>query len=115
SDCGEPPDGADIVRRGVGRGAMPQRVIDHHQPEGLAAGHAELFLVDAFEGEALVEFEGTLKVTAELAPADGQHAHLEAPTRLEAGDQPRQAAPATLELEQPRGPQVPRAPPARAA
>ena len=59
---------AHIVGRGPRGDAMPDGVVDHHQVVRLAAGHAEFFLVDAAERDALVEFQRPLEVTAELAP-----------------------------------------------
>ena len=73
-----------------------------HQAVRLAARHAELVLVDALEGEALVELERAFEIAAEFRPAHRKQPHLDAPAGLDAGDQPREAPPASLELEKPR-------------
>ena len=82
---------------------MSDGVVDDHQAVRLAAGHAEFFLVDPPEGDALVELQGPLEIAAELDPGDRQQPHLDAAARLDAGDQPGKAAPASLEVEKSLG------------
>ena len=93
---------AHVVGRGPRGDAMADGVVDHHQAVRLAAGHAEFFLVDPAERDALVELQRPLEVAAELAPGDGQQPHLDAPARLDAGDQPGEAAPASFQRPEAR-------------
>ena len=82
---------------------MSDGVVDDHQAVRLAAGHAELVLVDPPEGHALVELEGPLEVAAKLGPGDRQQSHLDAAAGFDAGDQPSKATPASLQVEKSRG------------
>ena len=102
-DSRELHQGAHVVGRRPWRRAMSDGVVDHHQAVRLAAGHAELVLVDPPEGHALVELEGPLEVAAKLDPGDRQQSHLDAAPGLDAGDQPGKAPPASLEVEKSRG------------
>src|SRR5258708_10687018 len=81
---------------------MSDGAVDDHQPIGLAARHAELLLVDPPEGHALVELERPLEVPAKLDPGDRQQPHLDAATRLYAGDPPADSPPATLDVAKSR-------------
>ncbi len=101
-DGGQLSQAADVVGGGACRRAMAHRMVDHHQAKRLAARHAELFLVDPAERQALVEFERPLEVAAQLLPGDGQQPDLDAAAGLDPGDQPGEAAPAALEREKPR-------------
>ena len=102
-DSGELHHGTHIVGRRPRCRAMSDGAVDDHQPIRLAAGHAELVLVDPPEGHALVELEGSLEVAAKLDPGDRQQSHLDAAAGLDAGDQPGKAPPASLEVEKSRG------------
>jgi hypothetical protein len=82
---------------------MADGAVDHHQPIRLAAGHAELFLVDPPEGYALVELESPFEIAAKLDPRDWQKPHLDAAAGLDAGDQPGKTPPPPLQVEKSRG------------
>ncbi len=99
---GELGQSAHVIGRRSGSRAMPDGVVDHHQAVGLAAGHAELFLVDPSEGDALVELQRALEIATELRPGDRQQPHLDAPAGLDARDQPGKAAPASFQREEAR-------------
>ena len=100
---GELHQGAHIVGRRPWRRAVSDGAVDDHQPVRLAAGHAELVLVDPPEGHALVELEGPLEIAAKLDPGDRQQSHLDAAAGFDAGDQPGKAPPASLEVEKSLG------------
>ena len=75
-------------------------VVADQRAVGLAAGRAELVLIDLLEHLALVELDGPAEVAAELALAEVQDAELERGAGLGILHQVMQAPPAALQLEE---------------
>ncbi len=99
-DLRHAPQPRDIVGRVAGRRLVPDLVGADQDAERLAAGRAELLLVDLLEQLALVELDRPLEIAADLRPADVQQADLGGGAGG-AVDQIGDAAPVRFELLQP--------------
>src|SRR5262249_27035928 len=82
----------------LGAWAVMDLVVTDEQAERLAAGMAELRLVDLPEQVALVEFQSAVLVGDELAPGDGENLDLDRVILRELFHQVFQAPPGGLEL-----------------
>ena len=76
-------------------------VIANQRPVRLAAGRAELVLVDLLEQLALIEFDRARQVAEQLAFRQVDHAQLQVRARLAVHDEVVQPAPAAFELPEP--------------
>ena len=100
---GEQPQGGDVVGRRLRGRTVAHLVVDDEEPERFAAGGAEFVLVNPAEKLALVELGGAVEVAAQFRPADIEQADLHPRARLDAVDQPVDAAPGGLQALQPGG------------
>jgi hypothetical protein len=76
---------------------MPHLVINYKQAVRLPAWGTELLFVDFSEQIALVEFGSALQIPAKFGPGQGEKLELDPRCRVEAADQPREAAPTPFE------------------
>ncbi len=93
-DVGHQPQRLDVVRM------VRPLVVADQGAIGLAAGRAELVLVDLLEQLALVELDRPAEVAVQLALGQVEHAQLERGAGLGVLHQVVQPAPAALELEE---------------